>query len=90
MRVDTIFWVPSACSGGVFHGEACFLGPWMPPAQVNGTRKVHSIYKKQHVYKKKKKKPQQLQTPKCRRAWKAEKVWREGLLLRGYGAGINF
>ena len=68
MRVDTIFWVPSACSGGVLHGEACFLGPWMPPAQVNGTRKVHSIYKKQHVYKKKKKnhnsfRPQSVEEP---------------------------
>lgn len=41
MRMGMIFWAPSACSGGMFQGEACFLGPWMPPAQVNG--KVHSL-----------------------------------------------
>lgn len=47
-------------------------------------KSTHSIYEKRHAYK------NQPQTQKRRRAWKAEQVWREGLLSRSYGAGDQF
>ena len=71
-------------------GKHVSWGPGCLQPRLTEPEKSTQFTKSNMFIKKKKKKPQQLQTPKCRRAWKAEKVWREGLLLRGYGAGINF